>query len=353
MEISIFRSRITEKKSSNSMKLLLLPILITLLCCSPASVQEKSSITIMSFNVQNLFDHRVNGGEYEEYDPQKSSWNEDSYHLRLRRLAQVITQGSSRAPDIVLLQEIEHIGVLEDLWRMYLAREGYTYYLATESSGSTEVGVVSRFSPQEVSVHHITGFPFHTRPIMEMHYTFGGETLVLFNNHWKSKIPSPQESEPVRIALADMLMRRIEELGITNYAIVAGGDFNESYKENIEVRGDYPTAISFGSGGSIELAPLPESVGNHRAKTPLYTPWPLEPSGMGSFWYGGEWEYIDQFMVNSVLFDGEGVEYRKFSVLKPPFLLTQKGYPYRWNVATLRGYSDHLPLLLELDVLKK
>ncbi len=335
------------------MKLLLLPLLLFLVSCSPASVRRESRITIMSFNVQNLFDHRADGGEYEEYDPQKSSWNEESYHLRLRRVAQVITQGSSRSPDIVLLQEIEHIGVLEDLWRLYLAREGYTYYLATESSGSTEVGVISRVSPQEVSVHHIEGFPFHTRPIMEMHYTFGDETLVLFNNHWKSKIPSPQESEPLRIAMAEVLLRRIVELGSSNYAIVVGGDFNESYKENLLVRGAYPTAISLGGGGRIELEPIPESLGAYSSIGTLYTPWLLEPSGIGSFWYGGEWEHIDQFMINHVLLNGEGIEYSRFSVVNPPFLLTEKGYPYRWSVATLRGYSDHLPILLDLEVVEK
>ncbi len=335
------------------MKLLLLPFILLLLSCSPSSVRRESRITIMSFNVQNLFDHRVDGGEYEEYDPQKSGWSEESYHLRLRRVAQVITQGSARSPDIVLFQEIEHIGVLEDLWRLYLAREGYTYYLATESSGSTEVGVLSRVSPQEVSVHHIEGFPFHTRPIMELHYIFGGETLVLFNNHWKSKIPSPQESEPVRIAMAEVLLRRIEELGSSHYAIVAGGDFNESYKENIDVRGAYQTAISLGEGGVVELSPIPESPGAQPSSGTLYTPWLLESSGLGSFWYGGEWEYIDQFMVNNILFDGVGIEYKSFSIATPPFLFTQKGYPYRWNVATLRGYSDHLPIILDLEIVEK
>ncbi len=333
------------------MKLLFLFITLTLFNCSPAAVKRESTITIMSYNVQNLFDHRVDGEEYEEYDPQKSSWDEESYHLRLRRLAQVITQGASRYPDIVLLQEIEHVGVLEDLWRLYLAREGYTYYLATESVGATEVGVLSRTTPDLVTVHHIEGVAFHTRPIMELHYTFGGEPLVLFNNHWKSKIPSPQESEPVRIAMAEVLIRRISDLMESPLAIVAGGDFNESYRENLVVRGEYPTAISFGVGGHIELFSLAERLGTHNDRGAFYTPWTSEDSGIGSYWYGGEWEHIDQFILNDSLVDGVGIEYNSFSVVKPPFLLTAKGAPYRWNTATRRGYSDHLPLLLELTIL--
>lgn len=360
------------------MKRQILPFIIGILClayalvslsCTPTCLPSTEGITILSYNVQTLFNNRVDGTEYEEYNPAIGDWNSQKYELRLRRLAQTLLSGPAEFPDIILLQEIEDITVLEELWKGYLAREGYTFYIASEGESATEVGLIARFSPILVATHRGT---LEGRAIMEYVFAFPWGDLVVFNNHWKSKLPDSQETEVIRIAQAKTLLTQIERIRSESpeSAIVVAGDFNESYRENLLV--PYQTALSLGEGGIIEVYNPQEGLvideGSQKQRDQeypiqgdltqksttqerLYSPWCLLQSG-GSYYYQGAWERIDQYILDSTLFDGKGLEYEDFRVVDKEFLLNQRGAPNRWNLATLQGYSDHLPIVLELRIVE-
>jgi endonuclease/exonuclease/phosphatase family metal-dependent hydrolase len=67
----------------------------------------------------------------------------------------------------------------------------------------------------------------------------------------------------------------------------------------------------------------------------------------GTYYYQGLWGYIDHVLVSSSML--ECCESRAH-VAKFPFLLTEKGVPWRTYQGPVYkgGYSDHLPLYVEL-----
>ena len=130
---------------------------ITLVCvaflaaCATAPQESRPAITIMTFNVENLFD-TIDDPDKDDRDylplAQKNSdahragcaslqfeswrnrcltvdWNEDVVSRKLKVVADAILQAGNRGPDIVALQEVENIGILERLRNEYLAGSGY------------------------------------------------------------------------------------------------------------------------------------------------------------------------------------------------------------------------------------
>ena len=70
---------------------------------------------VASYNVENLFDAKMDGGEYEEYMPEnKHGWNEAMLQIKIANLARVIKDMDA---DVIALAEIENKEVLEKLNR--------------------------------------------------------------------------------------------------------------------------------------------------------------------------------------------------------------------------------------------
>ena len=102
------------------MRILCTLILVLFLSCLIPDEQVSGSLVIMSWNVQNLFDAESSGLEYEEYDPLRSDWGEESMRARMENLQEIILSVEPDIPDILLLQEVENREVLEILNRDYL-----------------------------------------------------------------------------------------------------------------------------------------------------------------------------------------------------------------------------------------
>ncbi|MDP3179643.1 MAG: hypothetical protein Q8M76_17175, partial [Spirochaetaceae bacterium] len=80
----------------------------------------------------------------------------------------------------------------------------------------------------------------------------------------------------------------------------------------------------------------------------LFSPW--GESGGYSYSYRGERSRLDGFLLSPGLVDGAGLAYRAFSVVDEPFLMNGAGDPTPWSTAASAGFSDHLPILLVLDL---
>ena len=142
-------------------------------------------------------------------------------------------------------------------------------------------------------------------------------------------------------------------------AVVACGDFNESPDEHARVGGRYPTAFmpataddaapgSIGLAGRASLGPSsPEAkiglskVGGFTA----FSPW--DDSEGYSYVHRGNRERIDGFVLSPEFLDGPGLEYLGFRVLDEG-LVDDKGAPIPWSNSRATGWSDHLPILLEI-----
>ena len=79
------------------------------------ALDRAAALTIMSYNVENLFDDVRDGTEYREFDPGRGAWNTESFQLRIKALSEVVRKAVPGGPDILLLQEVENENALQVL----------------------------------------------------------------------------------------------------------------------------------------------------------------------------------------------------------------------------------------------
>ena len=139
--------------------------------CTPepgVSAEPYAPITIMTFNVENLFDARHDPGKDDHtFLPLSSKqsqqhqatcariernswrnqcfkwdWNEQALDHKLTVVAKAILQvGEGRGPDILALQEVENLGVLERLRTEHLTAAGFRPGILIEGGDNRGIDV--------------------------------------------------------------------------------------------------------------------------------------------------------------------------------------------------------------------
>jgi len=336
----------------------LMLMLWALVGCGCELFNERSDddqLVIMTYNVQNLFDALVTGNEYPEYTPE-GGWTTRMYDQRLETTARAIVQGHGVIPDIVVLQEIEHVGVLEDLLSGPLSSRGYQWYGATvDTDSAIQTGILSRFPIDAMRIHSLEG----QRSVLEALFDLEGDSLTLFALHGKSRREGAEETAPMRIAMTRMIGERVRE--IHEYEplmpVVVAGDFNVSADSYHRVNGEYQTALVPLQSDSAEYHRQRGSliVGGSPPGQGYWYTWWLDPGQSilaempGSYWYKGVWETFDQVLLSPGFFDGYGLEFSEGKVGAASMLIDERGRPRRWDVTKGVGVSDHLPVIVILD----
>jgi endonuclease/exonuclease/phosphatase family metal-dependent hydrolase len=344
------------------MRLLLgIPALVAWLAASA------SGLTLMSYNVQNLFDDVDNGSEFREFDPGRGAWNSEMFHLRLDTISEAIRAAVPGGPDILLLQEIENENALRTLVSAGLRGMGYQWQMAMPGQGlAANVAIVSRIPIARIRAHGVGQWRGKVvlRDILEAEVQAAGHTLHVFDNHWKSKTGGVKTTEGARRAAAGALSRRVREILAEDPTadIIAAGDFNECVDEYTRIGKKYQTAFIPDTESppagfarlSLFLSANARCLGLAAGRLVLFDPWfEIDASRRGSYVYQGEWLTVDHFLLSAGLFDAKAFTYRRgsFQPVRLPFLLDGDGMPKKWTgMKGERGYSDHLPLLLALDV---
>jgi hypothetical protein len=325
-------------------------------CSLPLEARPPETLSILSYNVENLFDDVGNGSEYREFDPAHGEWTTDLFHRKLLAVSQALLHTPRGGADILLLQEVENLNALETLRDHYLKGAGYRYLAISDEQGSAvELACLSRYPIVSVRAHHayIDGLR-QSRPVLECRIDVGGIPINLLVNHWKSKYGGAEETEPLRIAAASVVSRRLWELfeGDPGQEVIVAGDLNERTDEYEQVEEAYLTALM--PAEAAAAAPnslcLTADPGLADGVSVLFSPWlGCESETQGSYYYGGEWEQIDHFLFGPGLFDGRGFDFDSFSVVATEMLLNRDGKPYAWSRHSGTGFSDHLPILLKLE----
>ena len=189
-------------------------------------------ITVATFNVENLFDNQDPNPD----DPPKPS--KAAYETKLNRIADVIL--AMGAPTIIGLQEVENIGILEDLVALeQLAAYQYQPALieGTDPRG-IDVGYLVR-GDQAV----IDGVAAYTAPdgltsrpplvlTTTVNLDSGPETLYVLNNHFTSLAAGEAATEPRRTAQAAWNVTIMQQILASNpnAQIVVMGDLNSFYQ---------------------------------------------------------------------------------------------------------------------------
>ena len=314
--------------------------------CSCDIQDDPKHFRVLSYNVQNLFDAQLDGGEYPEYQDAKV-WTDRSYRMRLNTLSKVLLSDSLSLPDAIILEEVEGISVVEDLLSLNLGRKGYRWYaVAKGSDAAISVAIISRHPIVSSVVHGSDGI----RPVLQATIGTQAGDVNLFALHAKSRIGDGSE---LRLALAKAVGLAAQKMA--GSVVLLCGDFNEDptsiwSAENGQpalVDMSHPSAGTYQNAGSLGLAGKSE----HLSPSLYYCPyldetWSSDVSGSCN--WDGQWHCYDQILGNNKLFDGMGWEYESFTIQNLPSLCSSDGRPYAWNLNTLQGVSDHFPVLMTL-----
>ena len=224
--------------------------------------KKKNSLSIMAYNVENLFDTEKDEGkndweflplEFKKNNPEvqdackaipvpfyrencfNKDWSEEVLAEKMQRLADTIFSAAPNGPDVLMLEEVENLNVVEMLNSGYLAKANYqTVELIEGDDGrGIDVAILSRLPVEEpAELHRIqfrqTNKVPRTRGILEVGLRLPtGDTLYAMALHFPSQAnPSWQRMDAI-----ETLNSILKSKG-KNALVVAGGDFNISPEEN-------------------------------------------------------------------------------------------------------------------------
>ncbi len=309
--------------------------------------------TLASYNVENLFDARIDGTEYPDYVPGgPSGWNAAMAAVKTQNLARVI---KALEADIVCLQEIESAQALQKLTAV-LKSAGIPYpftALAANTPATVKCAVISRF-PIIDTVEISTGK--NLRPILQVTVMIDEQPLLLLVNHWRSK----QRPESHRLQAARALQKKLQSLPADTDFILAG-DFNANYNEHETILStprlndtEGITGINHILGTIHKRQMVTESmVRRSKGVACLYNLWLELPAyRRWSHNFYGRKSSLDHLLLPPALYDSQGISYvdNSFEKFDPDFLFHQRAV-YRWQRTRNgqgrhlgRGFSDHLPI---------
>jgi endonuclease/exonuclease/phosphatase family metal-dependent hydrolase len=346
-------------------------LLFFVLALSGCSVSESGeavksgALTVMTWNVHNLFDGKDDGYEYDEFR-QSAGWSQEKYMNRINNISAAISR-LFPMPDILMLEEIESLVIFDDLSASL--PKGYTWsHFANNPGAAAGLGILSRLPLTETKAHSITINGETTpRPVLEARVQTEEKDIILFACHWKSKIGGDDVTENVRKSSARVILRRIREISEdepdTGYIIA--GDLNENHDEfyrqkaniicalipddpycaklsNVNVEGQKDFLIITGNKPPVPVNFPQESIA-------LFSPW-IHDLENGSYSYKHNWETIDHFLISEHFFNDSGWEYEKVLIANFAPFANSDGIPIPYNVKTGLGMSDHLPLLLTIKL---
>jgi endonuclease/exonuclease/phosphatase family metal-dependent hydrolase len=324
-------------------------VIVTLGACvrCDSGLASSGTITVMSYNLQTLFDPVDQGGEYDDFSVADGSWNEDLYRLRIAALASAIVAAAPGGPDVLVVQEVENRRVLED---MAAAAGDYPYLAISPAEESAlACGLASRLPLRAVRAHRYRspgdGPASVPRYLLECELDAGPLVLYVLAAHWKSKLGGARETEPERqaaaVLAASVIRARLE--AEPSAALILAGDLNENPDEFVLAGSTYPTALMPADQGPGPWLSITSLAGGASPDWPvMYCPW--SDYGGFSYLYAGKPERIDQLLLSPGLV-GEGVpRLVSFSAEAPAFLLGSQGQPLGWSSRLVSGYSDHLPI---------
>jgi predicted extracellular nuclease len=340
--------------------LFLIPLLFAGSCekLKEAEVKDPNPyFRIMFYNVENLFDTEDDPEiDDQEFLPSSDKeWNLSRYRDKLSKLAWVIGEaGGDTLPILVGLAEIENRNTLEEL-------------ISTAPLAGQDYGIIHRESPDKRGIdvallyraNYFTpltsnflrlSFPTDTslrsRDIL---YCKGrlasGDTLYVFVNHWPSRSSGEVESRPLRLAAAQAVKASIDSIMGSDPGadIVVMGDLN-----------DEPQDLSVISGLQAELSfEIVQASKLYDLTIRLKDGFPG-----GTYKYKGTWNLLDHMVVSGSLMDTLRNFYVKTAdihVFANSRILEEDKQnmgqqPFRtyWGNNFHGGYSDHLPIYLDL-----
>lgn len=304
-------------------------------------------VTVATWNLQNLFDEVDDGDEYPEFDPGRG-WTRAQFWGRCASLATVVRSLADGGPDLLVVEEVEGAHALEVFHTRFLPDLGYRYrFLAPAQTRGVKTAVLSRYPFVRTGLLYPAGTGDEVqRPLVEVEVSLGDRSLVVVANHWKSRIPTPQATEALRLQSARTLRQRLAALETRpdRPFVVAVGDFNTSVE--LSRPWDDQALVSGGAYGEEDtgLAVYPTRTGASVSilAGAVWDPWETVAEPRGSYLYQGTWNRLDHAFVGVTSLGLPDWAFGSFQVG------AYAAEPQPYGPRTPNGVSDHFPLVLTL-----
>lgn len=322
---------------------------ITQANAQPAKWKSSKYSTIVSYNVENLFDtidspHK----DDKEFTPQgDKQWNSERYHSKIKNIAYVLsTINTHELPELIGLVEVENKSVINDLINDPQLKAGKYNYEITD--GPDPRGINCALLYRTDAFHYLTHqhvkvtYPFandvETRGILYVKGLVNKDTVHVFVNHWKSRLGGQDDTEEKRMQSAKILKNVVDSIchKNNNAAIVIMGDFNDE-------PGNKSIYEELGAG----------KVSDKKALTNLM--YEYYSAGKGTYYFRGDYNLLDNLIVStqnmSALKGFRPFEDQGYIFMPDTICFVNKNgdkSPARTYVGNkyYNGYSDHFPVYM-------
>ncbi len=323
------------------MKKLILPMLLifSILSCSTQKLSA-SEISIVNWNVQTFFDGNTDGTEYSNFK-KNENWNKESYKTRLEKLCTAINDINA---DIFVFEEIENSGIVYDITnnlakRSWILKDSWRYgTFFKNKKDAIGCAVISKFPITQVKTHNLdirteSSLQPSMRPIGTVKIEAPDKPFILIVNHWKSKSGGKEKSEIWRAWQESVLVDQF--IQNKDLPIIACGDFNRDILEFS------PLSAEFKTENDNNIPNIELKTKTNKKNVSVFSPWILQDKSLvlpGSYYYNGDWERIDSFFLNNLIF------IKEFNVLTNELWSSENNIPKRFKISNGEGFSDHLPI---------
>ena len=322
------------------------------------SFRGNSAVRVMFYNLENLFDTYDDTLKNDEsFLPEGDHhWSNYKYYEKSKKLGKtILAVGGWEGVEIVGLCEVENRKVLDDLTQKTVLKSTGYEILHQESPDKRGIDVALLYRPDKITIDTVQFIQVFLgkdqRPTRDILYatvhTPNNARLHVFVNHWPSRYGGQMKSDPKRKAAARIVRGYVDSIRQVEPKanILLMGDFNdEPENESIHdvLRATADSTFKDSTALYNLMSPIRGNNGTHK--------------------YQGAWGVLDQFMVTQSLFQGQK-ELKIIEgpyIFKAPFLLTKETKypgikPYRTFVGFkyMGGYSDHLPIFVDLQLLNQ
>ena len=304
-------------------------ILIVLFFIECGFLFAQDSLTIISYNVENLFDYKHDTLKNDSsFLPEgMHHWTYHRYQTKLDQIAQVIVNISGwESAALVGLCEVENAHCLRDL--CYRLKRFHYKYIHYESADERGIDVALLYDTTKVKI--LNSKPLHiplendnTRDILYVEALLTtNDTLHAMICHLPSKLGGTASTDWKRKAAKRVIQQQVDSILLLQPTakIVVMGDMNDEphndlqHLENLMIK-----------SSKVEL-------GTHK--------------------YQGIWSCLDQFYISHSLKDKA-----QATIFTPKWLLEEDtkylDYQPKRTYVGFRyhdGYSDHLPVVLKVNL---
>jgi predicted extracellular nuclease len=283
-------------------KSLIILTIIFFTSCAPWKNATYRNMSVVFYNVENLFDLENEPGKNDgEFTPEgEKNWDMIKYRKKLADISTVISGiNEGDLPEIVGLCEVENEQVLEELVMTGLLANGKYKVVHHESPDMRGIDCALIYRPEEFKVTDHFAIPVRfedapravTRDILYVKgRTRNREEFHIFVNHWPSRIGGVAQTEPKRVAVAQILKGKIDSVMIASPKghIIVMGDMNDDpdNKSLLEVLNAEPPSTH---GATLANLMFPDF-----------------KDGKGTYNYRGNWNMLDNLIVSPGLLDEKG-----------------------------------------------